>query len=184
MAQMVAEMASAESGQRCTAAGHWILAALAVGVLFAANAIKAQEEGQTVDDMTANYHFLSADDTLAILDEEGKLKGYIEVTQPENESDDVLNYDLVDGTRTKNHVQFRTNRIHGRYYRFSGTVERGKGHEEKDSDYLRLVGDLDTVSVKSDTGDVERGKAESTKETVQTTRVVLKSIGKSERSDE
>ncbi len=181
---MVAETASAESGQRFTAVGHWILAALAAVVLLAASAIKAQEEGQTVNDMTANYHFLSADDTLAILDEEGKLKGYIEVAQPENESEDTLNYDIVDGTRTKNHVQFRTNRIHGRYYRFSGTVERGKGHEEKDSDYLRLVGDLDTVSVKSDIGDVERGKPESTKETVQTTRVVLKSIGKAERSDE
>lgn len=181
---MDVEMASAESRKQFTAAGHWILAALAAVVLLAVSSIKAQEQGQAVDDMTANYHFLSADDTLAVLDEEGKLKGYIEVTQPENESEDTLNYDIVDGTRTKSHVQFRTNRIHGRYYRFSGTVERGKGHEEKDADYLRLVGDLDTVSVKSDTGDVEQGKPELTKETVQTTRVVFKSIGKSERADE
>ena len=70
--------------------------------------------------MTAKYHFISADDTLAILDEEGRLKGYIEVAQPEEESDDILSYDILEGSRKKNHVEFRTNRIHGKLYRFSG----------------------------------------------------------------
>ena len=54
--------------------------------MFSARHLQAQNEGQPVDDMTAKYHFLSADDTLAILDEEGRLKGYIEVAQPEEES--------------------------------------------------------------------------------------------------
>ena len=127
-----------------------------------------------MDDMTAKYHFLSPEDTLAILDEEGRLKGYIEVTQPEEESDDFLSFDIQQGSRQKNHVAFRTNRIHGKFYRFSGTVEHGKGHEEKDSDYLHLVGDLDVVSVNADTG----------KETVQTLRVIFKSLGESERPAE
>jgi hypothetical protein len=123
--------------------------------------------------MTAKYHFLSADDTLAILDEEGRLKGYIEVAQPEEESDDVLSYDILEGSRKKAHVEFRTNRIHGKYYRFSGTVERGKGHKHKDADYFRLTGDLDVITVKSETG----------KETAQTFRVVFKSFGKSETDE-
>jgi hypothetical protein len=142
--------------------------------LLAGGVLKAQDQTQTVDDMTAKYHFLSADDTLAILDEEGRLKGYIEVTQPEEESDDVLSYDIVEGSRDKTHVKFRTNRIHGKFYRFSGTVERGKGHEEKDADYLRLIGDLDIVTVDADTG----------KEAAQTVRVTLKSLGKSERPED
>ncbi len=124
--------------------------------------------------MTAKYHFLSADDTLAILDEEGRLKGYIEVAQPEEESDDILSYDILEGSRKKSHVEFRTNRIHGKFFRFSGTVERGRGHVEKDSDYFRLTGDLDIVTVKAETG----------KETAQTMRVVFKSFGKSERSED
>jgi len=142
-------------------------------VIFAVSLLIAQDEDRPVDDMTAKYHFLAADDTLAILDEEGKLKGYVEVAQPEDESDDVLSYDIVDGTRKKSHLEFRTNRIHGKYYRFTGTVERGKGHEEKDPDYFRLTGDVDTVTVNADSG----------KETVQTTRVILKSFGKSERPE-
>jgi hypothetical protein len=148
--------------------------AVATAILLTGGALKAQEEVQTVEDMTAKYHFLSADDTLAILDEEGRLKGYIEVAQPEEESDDILSYDIVEGSRDKNHVKFRTNKIHGKFYRFSGTVERGKGHEEKDPDYFHLIGDLDIVTVNGDTG----------KETVQTVRVNLKSFGKSERPED
>ena len=34
-------------------------------------------EERPIDDITAKYHFLAPDDTLAILDEEGKLKGYM-----------------------------------------------------------------------------------------------------------
>ena len=144
------------------------------GGLTSASRLAAQGDDQSVQDMTAKYHFLSADDTLAILDEEGRLKGYIEVAQPEDESDDILTYDILEGTRDKNHVKFRTNTIHGKFYRFSGTVERGKGHEDKDPDYLRLTGDLDTVMVNSDTG----------KQAVQTARVTLRSFGKSERPDD
>lgn len=149
----------------------WLL--LFTMAAFGARLLKGQDEDRSIEDMTAKYHFLSADDTLAILDEEGRLKGYVEVAQPEDESDDVLNYDIVDGSRKKTHVEFRTNRIHGKYYRFTGTVERGKGHEEKDPDYFRLIGDVDTVTVNADSG----------KETVQTTRVILKSFGKSERPE-
>ena len=149
-------------------------AAILAIAMWATPPAAAQDDNETVGDMTAKYHFLSADDTLAILDEEGRLKGYIEVAQPEEESDDILSFDIVEGTRKKNHVEFRTNRIHGKYYRFVGTVERGKGHEDKDPDYFRLTGDVDVVSVNSESG----------KETVQTFRVILKSIGKSERPDD
>jgi hypothetical protein len=143
-------------------------------LIVPAQILKPQDENSPVDDMTAKYHFLSPEDTLAILDEEGKLKGYIEVTQPQEESDDIISFDIQQGSRQKNHVAFRTNRIHGKFYRFSGTVEHGKGQEEKDSDYLHLVGDLDVVSVNADTG----------KETVQTLRVTFKSLGVAERPDE
>jgi len=80
-------------------------------------------------------------------------------------------------------VTFFTKTIHGKYFRFSGSVERGKGHEEKDADYLRLIGDLDIVTVTRDIDKADPSKTESRKETVQTVRVVLKSIGKSERPE-
>src|SRR5690242_256395 len=54
--------------------------------------VKARPASDEIDDVTGKYHFLSADDTLAILEEEGKLKGYIDVYQGEEESDAVLSY--------------------------------------------------------------------------------------------
>src|SRR5579862_6222246 len=102
--------------------GHPKIAALVAGlavlaiVCLAGGNLRAQMEERPIDDITAKYHFLSTDDTLAILDQEGKLKGYIEVHQDDQESDDFLNYNIVDGTRKKLHVEFRTNKIHGRFY--------------------------------------------------------------------
>jgi hypothetical protein len=129
---------------------------------------------QDIDDITGKYHFLSADDTLGLLEEEGKLKGYIEILQGQEESDAVLSYDIISGSRKKDQVEFRTNTIHRKYYRFFGKAERGSGHAADDPDYLRLIGDVETVTVKGDNG----------QESVARTHVILKSLGKSERNEE
>ncbi|HXJ93230.1 MAG TPA: hypothetical protein VMT20_10165 [Terriglobia bacterium] len=107
---------------------------------------------QNVPDMSGEYEFTQADDTLGLLEEEGKLKGYIDVAQGADESDEVLTYQIIVGTRQGNHVEFKTNKIHEKYYHFTGTVERGGGHTERDPDFLRLVGDLESVKLDSDTG--------------------------------
>jgi hypothetical protein len=143
--------------------------------LVAASGGRTAAQGvENIDDITAKYHFLSPDDTLGILEEEGKLKGYIEILQGEEESDDVLNYEIVSGTRKKDQVEFKTNTIHRKYYRFSGKVERGSGHQSDDPDYLRLVGELETVTVKGESG----------QEMVKKEHLIMKSFGKSERSEE
>jgi hypothetical protein len=132
------------------------------------------QETSNIDDITGKYHFLSADDTLGILEEEGKLNGYIEILQGEEESDAVLSYDIVSGSRKNDHVEFKTKTIHRKYYRFSGKVERGSGREPNDPDYLRLIGDLETVTIKGDRG----------QESVERKHLILKSFGKSEPKEE
>lgn len=174
MAQSVQETAPSRFSRKYTFSRAIVCMAVLMALVFSERLLHCQDEQPSVDDITAKYHFLSMDDTLAILDEEGRLKGYVEVTQPADESDDILTYDIVDGSHKKNRVEFRTNRIHGKFYRFSGTAERGKGHEEKDADYLHLTGDLEIVTVKAETG----------KEVVQVVRVTLKSIGKGERPED
>jgi hypothetical protein len=129
---------------------------------------------ENIDDITGKYHFLSADDTLGILEEEGKLKGYIEILQGEEESDAVLSYDIVSGSRKNERVEFKTNIIHRKYYRFAGKVQRGSGHQPDDPDYFRLVGELETVTVKGESG----------QESVERRHLILKSFGKSERNEE
>jgi hypothetical protein len=142
--------------------------------LLLVSGLHAQQEGEEIQDITGKYHFLSPDDTLALLEQEGKLRGYIDIFQGEEESDAVLSYPINTGERKKDHVEFKTGKIHRRFYRFSGSVERGKGHEEGDPDYLRLVGDLEIVTV----------KGESAEETVQRMHLVFKSLGKTEREEE
>ena len=127
-----------------------------------------------IPDITGNYQFLTAADTLAILEEEEKLKGYVDVFQGEDESDAILSYPITAGTRKGMQVEFRTGKIHQKYYRFSGKVERGAGRAENEPDFLRLVGGLEIVTVNGETGE----------ESVQRPHVVFKSLGREKPSDE
>jgi hypothetical protein len=142
-------------------------------LLLSAGFLRGQENSGEIEDITGTYQFLSADDTLALLEEEGKLKGYIDVLQGEEESDAVLSYPISIGSRKKDRVEFKTSKVHQKYFRFVGKVERGLGHGEADPDYLRLVGDLEIVTVKGETG----------QESTHTMRVLFKSKGRDDESD-
>lgn len=102
--------------------------------------------------MTGRYHFLGPEDTLAVLQEESMLKGYVDVYPGPNESDAILSYAISIGSRQGNKVEIKTRTIHAVYYRFSGTVGRGTGRKPTDPDYLRLTGELDTITLNSVTG--------------------------------
>lgn len=141
-------------------------------VLLFAFVLPAQLPAQTAEapSMTGRYHFLGPEDTLAVLQEEDVLKGYIDVFQGEDESDALLSYPITIGSRKGNHVEFRTRKIHEKYYRFTGTVERGSGRRPGDPDFLRLAGELDTVASNSVTGEQKTDRKQ----------VVFKSMGKNE----
>lgn len=136
--------------------------------------LAAKGPNQEIDDITGRYEFLGPHDTLAVLEDAGKLKGYIDVFQGEEESDDVLSYGITLGWRKGGRVEIKTATIHRKYYRFTGTVERGKGQKEDDPDYLRLVGEVETVTMKGDSG----------QEDTQKVQVVLKSLARSEEGEE
>ncbi len=154
----------------CTAALALILLFLAGSLAFARGGPQTTED---VLDVSGEYHFLSPDDTLGLLDEDGVVKGFVEVYQGEEESDTILSYPITIGKRAKQHVEFKTAKIHEKYYRFSGTVERGKGRGPKDADYLRLAGDLEIVTVNGEDG----------KETVERRPAVFKSLSAEEKAE-
>lgn len=147
-----------------------LLVLLHAGLSFAQGGREAQKD---ISDISGEYHFLAPDDTLGLLEEEGRVKGFVEVFQGEEESDTILSFPITIGSRTGEHVEFKTAKIHERYYRFSGTVERGKGRGPKDADYLRLAGDLKVVTVSSEDG----------KETVEGRAVTFKSLSADERAE-
>jgi hypothetical protein len=151
-------------------------AACIAGILLltiAGPASSAQQSPEKIEEINKEFHFLGPDDTVLIHEEDGKLRGQINVYPGEEESDTVLNYDFIIGTRTGDHVELKTAKVHERYYRFMGAVERGTGRKEKDPDYLRLVGNLEIVTVNGMTG----------KETTESRRVILKSLGADEIQD-
>jgi hypothetical protein len=133
----------------------------------------AQQAKEQIDDINSEFHFIGEDDTLLIHEEEGRLKGQIDVFQNGEESDTILSFPITIGTRKNDHVEFKTGTIHRKYYRFAGAVERGSGRKEKDADYLRLVGDLEIITVNGDTG----------QESVLRKHVVFKSLSASEMAD-
>ena len=133
--------------------------------------VAAKEE--MLPDISGSYQFLTADDTLGLLEEEERLRGYIDVVQGEDESDSILSYTLK-GTRKVNQVEFTTKTIHQKYYRFSGRVERGEAKREKDPDYLRLAGTLEILTV----------NGEISEESVQRMNVIFKSRGPQKPSAE
>lgn len=130
--------------------------------------LQAQSAAGQVSDITGDYEFLQPYDTLAILQEDQMVKGYIDVLQGQSESDAILSYPITIGERNGDHVEFRTRKIHEMYYRFSGNAQRGKGKKKDDPDYLELVGELQTITTNSVTNH----------ETVERRQEVFKSKGK------
>ena len=94
--------------------------------------------------------------------------------QSEDESDALLSYPITSGSRQDDRVEFKTGKIHQEYYRFSGTAQRGQGKKDTDPDYLRLVGELEIVTVSGETG----------AESVERRQVVFQRMGKGEESPE
>lgn len=131
---------------------RWSALVLAGALIFASAPAFGQSKANAIPDLTGRYEFLTPENTLALLQEDTTLKGYIDVWQGENASDTIFSYNLTIGSRHGNHVEFRTEKIHEKYYRFSGTVRRGKGKAPGDRDYLELVGELETITDNSVTG--------------------------------
>ncbi len=167
---------SLSTGGRRIARGASILtcAALVLLLVCAASAKQAQQAPEKIEEINKEFHFLGPDDTVLIHEEDGKLKGQVDVYAGEEESDIVLSYALTIGTRTGDHVEFKTSKVHEKYFRFSGAIQRGAGRNERDRDYLRLVGDVEIVTVNGMTG----------KETSEKKNVVLKSLGADEIEEE
>ena len=144
----------------------WVVIVLAA--LSAAGSLKAQSAAGQISDITGDYEFLQPYNTLAILQEDQMVKGYIDVLQGESESDAVLSYPITIGERKGDHLDFRTRAIHEMYYRFSGTVQSGKGKQKGGPDFIELVGELQTIQHNSVTN----------QDKVDRQQVVLKSKGK------
>lgn len=121
-------------------------AVVALAMAFGQHAtLEAQSAKTRTPDITGYYQF-GFGDTLAILDEHGKVEGHVDVFQLQERPKPVLSYNITAGSVSRNHLEFETDENEGKSYRFSGRVERGSGKERGDFDYLRLAGNLESIS--------------------------------------
>lgn len=151
---------------------RFVLTAALFPLLLGVRALP-QQAPEKINELNSEFHFLGPQDSLLLHEENGKLHGQIDIFGGEEESDTILSYLITIGSRDKNRVEFKTSKVHQKYYRFSGNVERGTGRKDGDSDYLRLVGEVEIITVNGATGN----------ETAERRQVVFKSLGADELRD-
>ncbi len=127
--------------------------------------VHGQQERE-IEDITGRYSFLNPDDLLGILDEDGELRGFIEVLQEDDESDDVFSYTITRGVHKDNQINFKTDTIHGITYRFSGKVQISRERNSTQRGFILLVG---TIRIEKNESLIGKGKTEER-------RVVLESL--------
>lgn len=112
-------------------------------------------EAQTAKSKAVNitgYYQFGMGDTLAILENHGSLQGHVDVFIPQEKPKPVLSYNITSGSVNRNQLEFKTQEVYGKHYRFSGKVKRGVGKDPGDYDYLELAGNLETISTKPSAG--------------------------------
>ncbi len=113
--------------------------------------LNAQTATPKSTNITGYYQF-GLGDTLALLDQHGSLEGHVDVFQFSETPKPLLSYNITAGSVSRNHLEFKTQKVYGKLYRFSGTVKRGAGKKPGDYDYLELAGNLKTVTDPSPSG--------------------------------
>lgn len=132
-----------------------VIAAITLVIIFGQYAQLQAQTGKTkAPDVTGYYQF-RRNDTLAILDEHGNLLGHVDFFEPSGAPGPVLSYNITHGWIKGRHLEFKTQRIYGKRYHFSGALERGAGKAPGDYDYFQLAGNLETITESPATGKVK-----------------------------
>ena len=134
-------------------------------MIFDAIVVHGQQKRE-IEDITGRYSFLKPDDLLGILDEDGELRGFIEILQEDDESDDIFSYTITRGVRKDNQINFKTDTIHGITYRFSGKVQISKKRNPTQRGFMLLVGTIQ----------IEKNKFLDGKGITEERKVVLESL--------
>jgi len=99
---------------------------------------------QAADDYSGTYSFLKDGEFVQIsVEDAGKVSGFISrYGETESDRDAFLDHFFKQGKIEGNKLTFTTEEVHGVWYEFSGTVERGDGKQPGDEAYYVLKGKL------------------------------------------
>ena len=119
-----------------------VLLLLAATALAAEHKAKVQEPPVPTD-LSGTYSFLREGELLELNLQEGQVIGDVQRFGITDADRGVLLTHFFDkATLHKERLEFTTKTVHGVYYRFSGSIERGEGKTRAEEDYYRIVGTL------------------------------------------
>ena len=121
----------------------------------------AQQSASTAsDDYSGMYSFLRDGEFVQItLEEKGKVSGFVSrYGDSESDKDTFLDQFFESGNLSANHLSFATKQVHGSWFTFEGTIERGQGKTLDEEAYYVLRGTLTrfTTDVNKNTTRQER----------------------------
>ena len=116
-----------------------------VFVLLLAGAALAQStEPGTREDYSGMYSFLKEGEFVQINQEgQGKVSGFVSrFGDLDSDRGAFLDHFFKQGSLAGNQIQFTTERVHGVWFDFKGTVSRGAGKTTDDEGYYEMKGTL------------------------------------------
>jgi hypothetical protein len=117
---------------------------ICTSLLAAQAAPQNQPPAQPADDYSGMYTFLKEGEFVQVtVEDQGRVTGFVSrYGDAESDRGAFLNQFFKQGKLDGNKLSFTTETVHGVWYEFKGTVERGEGKNPPDEAYYLLKGTL------------------------------------------
>lgn len=114
----------------------------AVPVAMAGNKPKTPNP-PVLQDISGTYSFLREGELIELNLQDGQIIGDVQRFGTTDTDRGILLTHFFDkAALAKTRLEFTTKTVHGVYYEFTGSIERGDGKTRADEDYYRMVGTL------------------------------------------
>ena len=111
-----------------------------------------QSAPPSTDDYSGMYSFLREGEFVQVtVEDEGKVSGFISrFGDSEADKDTFLDQFFESGKLDSNHLSFTTKNVHGTWFTFEGTLERGTGKRPDEEGYYVIRGTLNRFQSDAD----------------------------------
>ena len=125
---------------------------LLIVVVTIATAVAFAQSQPAPDDYSGMYSFLKDGEFVQLnLEGQGKVTGFVSrYGDSESDRGAFLDHFFKKASIAGNQVQFTTEQVHGVWFDFKGTLQRGSGKTSDDEDYYDMKGTLTEYTLDQD----------------------------------
>ena len=111
-----------------------------------------QSTAPATEDYSGMYSFLREGEFVQVtVEDQGNVSGFISrFGDSETDNDAFLDQFFESGKLDSNHLSFTTKNVHGTWFTFEGTLERGTGKKPEDEGYYLIRGTLNRFKTDAD----------------------------------